>query len=77
MLILFYSFIVWVLVKKYQAWKADPQNQSILVSALILIALCVMDALTNQYPTLAGSFYLGFWTIFSQTLAQGSVKKGG
>jgi len=77
LLILFYSFIVWVLVKKYQAWKADPQNQSILVSALILIALCVMDALTNQYPTLAGSFYLGFWTIFSQTLAQGSVKKGG
>jgi hypothetical protein len=70
LLTLFYGFIVCALVKKYQAWLADSQNQSILVSTLILISLCSMDALTNQFPTLAGSFYLGFWAIWMQKSTQ-------
>jgi hypothetical protein len=66
LLTLFYGFIVLVLVKKYQAWTLSPQKQSIFISSLIVIGLCSMDVLTNQFPTLAGSFYLGFWIAFTQ-----------
>lgn len=70
---LFYGFMLLVLVSKFRHWLMNPddlatpdlqkktQNLGIILSALIVIALGTMDALTNQFPTLAGSFYLGFW----------------
>lgn len=65
---LFYGFIALVLIKKYQAQASNPQNQGIVLGSLIFIALCAMDALTNQFPSLAGSFYLGFWALYAQNI---------
>ena len=61
---LFYAFIAYCGLKKYEYLASRPYNQSIILSFVITISLCLMDLLTNQFPTLAGAFYLGFWITY-------------
>lgn len=58
LVILFYSFMVYVI---YRDFKYRTQDDGYIICSAALIALCSLDFLTNQFPTLSGSFFLGFW----------------
>ena len=62
--LLFYAWLIYFLYKKYNHLIHYQYNVSGNISFVILISLCAMDLLTNQFPTLSGSFYLGFWMAY-------------
>ncbi|MBU3568165.1 hypothetical protein [Polynucleobacter alcilacus] len=61
LVILFYSLIIYTIFKIIQLFRDHPEEIGLRIGSAIIIALCILDILTNQFPTLAGSFYLGFW----------------
>ena len=61
LVILFYGFIAYTLYKSIQCFKYCPQQIGVKICSAVVIALCTLDVLTNQFPTLSGAFYLGFW----------------
>lgn len=71
---LFYAFIAYCGLKKYQYFASQPYNQSIILSLVITISFCVMDLLTNQFPTLAGAFYLGFWITYMTNQSSNQIR---
>jgi len=73
LIILFYSLIGHILFKGIRFLRAHPQNFELIINLAVLIALCMIDVLTNQFPTLAGSFYLGFWLGLSDAKTRESV----
>lgn len=58
---LFYGFIAHNLFRGIQYFKDHPQENGVKICSAVVIALCTLDILTNQFQTLSGSFYLGFW----------------
>jgi hypothetical protein len=63
--IFFYGFVSYFLLRLYRKLNPPPSNAAIMSGAVIVIALCVMDLMSNQFATLAGSFYLGFWLSYT------------
>ena len=61
LVVLFYGFIACTLFRGIQYFKYHPQEISAKIGSAVVIALCALDILTNQFQTLSGSFYLGFW----------------
>jgi len=61
---LFYIFVIFVLLQKYQVWIENSKNIQNLFIVMVLIGLCNIDILTNQFPTIAGAFYFGFFVVF-------------
>ena len=61
LVVLFYGFIACTLFRSIQYFKYHPQESSVKICSAVVIALCTLDVLTNQFQTLSGSFYLGFW----------------
>ncbi|MBU3546720.1 hypothetical protein [Polynucleobacter sp. MWH-Jannik1A5] len=65
LVVLFYGFIACTLFRATQYFKYHPQEISAKIGLAVVIALCTLDILTNQFQTLSGSFYLGFWIGYS------------
>lgn len=57
----FYGYMTFILFRGIQYFKCCPQESGAKICSAVVIALCTLDILTNQFQTLSGSFYLGFW----------------
>jgi hypothetical protein len=75
LIILFYGFIVYLLYKGIQFLRFYPLDFEVTICLAVVIALCMLDILTNQFPTLSGSFYLGFWLGWSDARPKESLGK--
>jgi hypothetical protein len=61
LVVAFYAFMACTLFRSIQYFKYCPQESGAKICSAVVIALCTLDILTNQFQTLSGSFYLGFW----------------
>jgi len=65
LVVFFYGYIAYALFRSIQYFKYHPQEIHAKICSAVVVALCTLDILTNQFQTLSGSFYLGFWIGYS------------
>ncbi len=70
LIVLFYSFMAYAIYRGIQYYTCHREEIGVKICLAIVIALCTLDMLTNQFPTLSGAFYLGFWIGYNPSEAK-------